>query len=334
MTAAIPGARYAFQVIHPGSPTLRVRYRNGIAVGPHGFPDWIPYARALVQLPPSSPDLGLDEARVLDVLTANAAMAQAGDALWREAPQLATPVGWAWAHLAMTRQISLVPVELHGAYRHLGGVSTGNADRARRGLPGSGGGSPPPPLYHAQLAPEVLDAIEARLGALPAAYRMFLARTDGAAPAHPAVHPRFGFLADQPLFGVARPDRLQDLVYANAWFGDRLTADFLAIGYVQGGLLAVKVRGGDEGSVWYHDDDDFRDRQDYQADDVCSRLLHRCADDVEVFWRALREVPAVLRDLALSSAAGGHAIPSTVEGMGADLPPARRPPAGADGVHR
>ncbi|WP_238005928.1 hypothetical protein KZZ52_41980 [Dactylosporangium sp. AC04546] len=62
----IAGGRYAFQVIHPASPMLRNRYRAGIAVDPHGFPDWVPYARAVVELTPASPDPGVNEARVVD----------------------------------------------------------------------------------------------------------------------------------------------------------------------------------------------------------------------------------------------------------------------------
>jgi hypothetical protein len=62
-TAPIAGARYAFQVIHPGSPMLRVRYVHGVAVDPYGFPDWTPLARALVELPAVDADLGADEVR-------------------------------------------------------------------------------------------------------------------------------------------------------------------------------------------------------------------------------------------------------------------------------
>jgi hypothetical protein len=321
--AAIPGARYAFQVVHPGSPMLRMRYRDGIPVGPLGFPDWTPYARVVLALPPRSPDLGVDEARVFDVLTANEAMARAADPWW---PTASTPAGWAWAHVAMTRQVALVPIELHGAYRHLGGVSTGNADRGRRGLPVPDG-SPVPPSYSERVDADVLDAVGARLGVpLPATYRHFLARTNGARPLRPAVHPGFGFVADQPLFGFARADRLQDLVYANDWLGDRFTADFLAIGYVQGGMLAVRVRGGDEGSIWYWDDDDHRDTDGYTARDVCERLLHRCAGDIDTFWRDLRDPPGWLRDLVDSAVAGGQVRVRSIAGMGAALPAARRPP--------
>jgi len=320
----IPGARHAFRVVHAGSPMLRIRYRRGVAFGPHGFPDWTPYARALVELPPAPSDFGMDEARVLNVLTANETMTRTGDQLW--AAGTGTPVGWTWAHLAGTRRLALVPIELHGAARHLGGVSTGAADRSRRGLPVEDG--PPPPIHFAaRLSPEAVGKVEERLGyALPPAYRDFLVRTNGGRPAWPAVHPRFGFVVDQPFFGVARQDWLQDLVYANAWFRDRLTPEFLAVGYVQGGLIAVRVRGGDEGSVWYWDDDDPRDTDAYGAADVADRLLHRCADGFAAFWRALREVPSSLRAIAERDAAGGHASPVWDERMGADLPAARRAP--------
>lgn len=287
----IPGARYAFQVVHPGSPMLRIRYRRGVAVDPWGFPDWTPYARVVAELPPASPDLGVDEARVVDVLSAN------------EATGAPTPAGWTWAHLGRTRRIALVPVELHGAYRHLGGVSTGKADRRRRGLTGTSGG-PPSILVTERLSSDAVAKLEKRLGyALPPAYRDFLARTNGGRAAHPAVHPGFGFLVDQPFFGLSRQDWMQDLVYANGWFGDRLTADFLAVGYVQGGLIAVRARGGDEGSVWYWDDDDPADRDELTAEDVCARLLHRVADDFTAFWTALRDVPEPLRALAAAGPA-------------------------------
>jgi hypothetical protein len=311
---------------------LRVRYRAGVAVGPHGFPDWLPYARLLVELPPVPPGAGADAARLRDVVTANEVAARTGDPSCVRGDRAATPAGWTWAHVAMSRRIALVPVELHGAYRHLGGVSTGGGDPGRRGVRVDGGAPPridggaPPRIDVAQrLAEEAVAVVEERLGyRLPAAYRDFLARTNGGRPARAALHPRFGFLADQPLFGVARTDWLQDLVYANAWFGDRLTPDWLAVGYVQGGLLAVRVRGGDEGSVWYWDDDDPRDTAGYGAAEVCARLLHRVADDFAGFWRALREVPAALRDAAAEAADSGAARLVPAQGLGAALPAARR----------
>ena len=119
-------------VIHPGAPALRVRYRQGVLVTPQGFPDWPLCARAVVELPPPHPGLTLDEVRVVDVLAANAAMARAatapdGDPLWsptQPGHPTSTPPGWCWAHVGHTRQLALVPVELHGSYRHGGGLRT------------------------------------------------------------------------------------------------------------------------------------------------------------------------------------------------------------------
>lgn len=320
----VPGARYAFQFFHPAPPMLRVRYREGVLIGPHGFPEWVPYARAVVALPNPPAELTVDERRVVDVLAANLAAAAGGDPLWRGPDDHGTPAGWTWAHLAMTRQVALVPVELHGAFRHLGGVSTTPASGSGRGL-ALNEGSPPQIEYTQRLAEEAVTKLEDHLGyPLPTGYRAFLAHTNGGRPALPAVHPRYGFVVDQPFFGLAREDRSQDLGYAAAWFGDRLTPDWLAIGYVQGGLLAIKVRGGDEGSIWYWDDDDPRDTDEYTAADICDRLLHRCADDFASFWGSLRVVPGWLLDTAAGWVATGTAVPVTPDGMGGSLPAARR----------
>jgi A nuclease of the HNH/ENDO VII superfamily with conserved WHH/SMI1 / KNR4 family (SUKH-1) len=308
----IAGARFAFQVVNPGSPMLRIRYRAGIAVDPYGFPDWIPYARVLVDLPAVPPGLGPDEVRVLDGLTANETAARTGDPLWTYEDRATTPAGWTWARLgtlarpgtAPVRRIALVPVELHGAYRHLGGVSTDRIS-GPRGLTDVQGG--PPQLQRAGvLTDDALAKVEQHLGyPLPAGYRRFVARSNGGRPARPSVHPRFGFVVDQPFFGVARADRLQDLLYANAWFGDRLTRDWLAAAYVQGGLIAVKVRGDDRGSIWYWDDDDPRELDQLYPEEICAGLLHRVADDFTAFWLALNDFPLALRALAAAYAGDG-----------------------------
>jgi hypothetical protein len=317
----IAGGQYAFQVAHPASPMLRVRYRFGVPVDPYGFPDWTPYARALIALPPGTPDLGVDEARVVDLLTAEKVARAGDDPVWRDA--VGTPPGWTWAHQARDRHLALVPVELHGSFRHLGGVSTGAADRSRRGLAVTAG-SPPRIIVAERLSEAAVIAAENHLGVrLPPAYRDFLARTNGGGPAEPVVHPRFGFVLDQPLFGF-RGDRAQDLGYANGWFVDRLTADWLAIGYVRGGLLAVKVRGDDTGTVGYLDDDDPRDREEYCPLRVCDLLLHRVAGDFASFWAALRPVPRDLHRLADSAAAGAQ--PARPAGLGALLPASHRRP--------
>jgi hypothetical protein len=310
-----PGARFAMSVIHPGSPTLQVRYRQGVLVTPYGFPDWPLCARAVLEMPPPDPALTLEEQRILDVLAANAAMARVagepdGDPLWPVAAAgtvgggrdgaVSTPAGWCWAHVGTpdaARLLALVPIELHGAYRHAGGVRLLRA--AGRGLPPEAEPLSVGPGPGDAVPDDLLDLLESALGwPLPPVYRRFLAETNGAGPAAPAVLPPFGFVADQPLFGIARSDRHQDLSYVVEWLRDRLTVDFLPIGYVQGGLLAVKVSGDDLDSVWYLDDDDPRDREAYGPEEVRAHLLHRCADSVDDLWARLARPPATLVDLA------------------------------------
>ncbi|MET7747050.1 SMI1/KNR4 family protein [Micromonospora sp. NPDC005367] len=314
----VPGARYAFGVFHPASPMLRIRYRQGVAVDPHGLPDWIPYAREVVELPPLPPGTGVDVARVLAVVTANLVLADPTD------PDARTTVGWTWAHLAGARRVALVPAELHAAFRHLGGISTGDADHGRRGLPVDS--VDPPPIEVAErLSPEVVALVEERLGGtLPAGYRDFLTRTNGGRPGWPGVHPRFGFVVDQPFLGLARADGLQDLNYANTWWADRFPSDWLAIGHVQGGLLLVKIRGDDSGSIWYWDDDDPRARDGDSPAEVGDRLLHRCADGFGSFWHALRAVPTTLWEAAATAVAEGRAVRVDDDRIGTALPAARR----------
>jgi hypothetical protein len=304
-------------VIHFESPTLRVRYRAGLTIGEHGFPDWLPYARVAVRLPLVERGQGVDASRVVDVLTANAVLDGSGDPLWDGLPRLATPAGWTWAHLEMCRTIVLVPIELYLATRHRGGVATGSADPDIRGIDGCAG-DPPPMIFHERLGDEPLALIEEHLGVLPEAYRRFVGATNGAAPAWPAVHPGFGFIIDQPLFGFARSDRMQDLGFTYAGFRDRLTAEFLPIGLVHGGLLAIRTSGGDAGSIWYYDSDDCRADAD--------PLLYRCAGDFDTFWNDLRPVPAAIRSKAYA-AADGTAWPVVLPRMGTSLPANARGPA-------
>jgi hypothetical protein len=316
----IAGARYAFQLAHPASPMLRVRYRRGVPVDPWGFPEWRPYARHLVALPPAIADLTVEEARVVDVRTAELVASASDDPLWEGA--VGTPPGWTWAHLAQVRQLALVPAELHTSFRHLGGVSVGARHRSGHGL-AAAAGSPPRILVAERLSDAATDKADELFGVrLPDAYRSFLGRTNGGAPGEPAVHPGFGFVLDQPLFGF-RDDRTRDLGYVNAFFGDRLTADWLAIGLVQGGLLTLRIRGGaDEGVIGYLDDDDPRDRDNFTAEDVCERLMHRVAPDFTAFWTALRPVPVELAELAVAAAAGAALV--TTDDRGTMLPASHR----------
>src|SRR5947209_5827950 len=141
--------------------------------------------------------------------------------------------------------------------------------RYPRGVPVDPAGYPVWTLAaRARRVPEeaLLDLERRRLGfPLPPGYRAFLTRTNGAAPDRPGVLRGYGFVADQRFFGLGRSDEAEDLVGANRYLADRCTADRLAIGYVQGGMILVKVAGADADSVWYWDDDDPRARQDHDA---------------------------------------------------------------------
>jgi hypothetical protein len=319
----------AAQIRQFDSPVLRVRYRGGVVIGPAGLPEWDLLARAVVELPEPEAGLTVDEIRVLDVLTANRVMLNAGDPLWGRASDdgALTPPGWVWAHRFATRQVALLPAEVYGAFRHVGGVATLTVPTAGYGIDVDDA-KPVPTDFREELTEELMDKVENHLGnRLSSAYRAFLQRTNGATPTKPGIHPGFGFVVDQPFFGLARGDRHQDLVYANQWFGDRLTSDFLAIGYVQGGGLAVKVGGADAGSVWYWDDDDHRDDDSYDADHLCAHLLYRCADGFDAFLRSLSVPPRRLLRLVDGRVTGGGSRSVRVPDMGASLPRALRPPA-------
>jgi len=257
-----------------------------------GIPQWDLLASATVDLPAPEPGLTVDEVRIVDVLTANEV---AGGPSGQYAPL--TPPGWVWAHLFGTRRVVLVPAVAHGAFRHVGGVSTLPVDRSRRGVRVDDP-LPVPFDVPAPLADEVWNAVVARLGhPLPDSLRRVLSARAGAAPTTPGVHPDHGFLVDQPFFGVGTADRHQDLLYARHWFVDRLTADYLPIGYVQGGILALRLTGSDAGSVWFADTDDPRDDDRYDAAAYCAELLVRVAADLDTFLAELSAVPVGLLEV-------------------------------------
>jgi hypothetical protein len=242
-----------------------------VAVDPAGYPVWAPHARAMVALPAPQAGLTIDELRVLDVLTGNELMIEAGDPLWDfTADDYAplTPAGWVWAHLAGGRRLALVPADLHGARRRRGGLAGVRVDRSRRGI-------------------AIDDWTQVTLNQA------------GTAPRTPGLHPHFGFVVDQPFFGPDQPA---------GRFADRLTGDFEPVGFVQGGLLARRRTGPDQGSIWYWDDDDPRDNGTVDPAEVCARLLHRCAEHLDAFWDSLAVVPERLLDLVDRDTADGRAV--------------------------
>jgi hypothetical protein len=138
--------------------------------------------------------------------------------------------------------------------------------------------------------------------------------------------PGFGFVADQRFFGLSRDDEAQDLIVANQYTGDRFTEEFLGIGWVQGGTIAVKVRGEDPDSIWYFDDDDDRADARDDAATVSARLLHRCADSIEQFWNRLDRPARALLEVAADLAGSGRAAQVRPDGLGESLPPSHRAP--------
>lgn len=322
----LPGSGWAARIRPFDSPVLRVRYRGGVVHDLAGLPVWEPLARAAVRLPDPEPGLGVDEVRVLDVLTANETMLTSGDPLWSGTAEdyaPLTPAGWVWAHRFAAREVLLVPAAAHGAFRHVGGVATLTTGQPHRGVPVEHA-VPVPFDVPAPLGGGVLDAVERRIGhPLPPAYRELLGAGNGAVPTAPGIAPGHGFVVDQPLFAVGHPDRHQDLLYARHWFGDRFTDEHLPIGYVQGGVLALRLTGPDAGSVWFADADDPRDDDRYDARAYCATVLSRCADDFATFRNTLTVVPRRLLDLVAARVATGAAHRVDPPGLGASLPGGR-----------
>ena len=158
--------------------------------------------------------------------------------------------------------------------------------------------------------------VEEELGyRLPGSYRTFLKAAGGCAPKGVALDPELGLLIDQPFFTVRDDAAVNDLVYVNKCLRDHLTKDYLAIGYIQGGILAVKVKGEGAGSVWFCAYDDARDgdRWDGPADRVAELLLP-CGDSLDAFLLRLAGNPPELETVANLMVDGGFASAVAVEG--------------------
>jgi A nuclease of the HNH/ENDO VII superfamily with conserved WHH/SMI1 / KNR4 family (SUKH-1) len=324
----IPNGQFAGRIIEFSDPELDRKFPHGIYLTMHGYPEFAVYARHTVQIADPPSGLSVDEIRVTDVIAANLLAADSGDPLWEPRGNTATPQGWAWAHAAESRLLHCVPIELHGAFRHHGGMATLKADRNRSGLFTEGMLEPVAFERSGSVPEEAMKQLEQHLGfGLPASYRRFLAGTDGGRPISPAVNLASGFIADQWLFGLRREDPHQDLVYANQALYDRFTEEFLGIGYVQGGMLALKIRGAEAGSVWLFDDDDPRDSESRDATSVCAELLKRVGNDFDDFARHLVALPQQIVDIARSAVDSGHAKSITdIEHLGAALPEALKAP--------
>ncbi|MEW2547750.1 SMI1/KNR4 family protein [Streptomyces sp. NPDC047002] len=316
--AAPPNAAYAGQVVRFPDPVRAARHPAGVRVDGEGYPDFGPYARAAAEVAEPPEGFGVDELRLTDYVSANAALSAAGHELWDTVDAVATPHGWTWHHEARTRRLLLVPVEVKALLRHHGGLATAPVDHGKRGtrplqetrpvhvrLPKSG------PAVSEQLVASAEEELGYRL---PGAYRAFLKAAGGCAPVGTALDAELGLLVDQPFFTVRDEAAVNDLVYVNKCLRDHLTKDYLGVAFVQGGLLAVKVRGERAGSVWFCAHDDARDRDGWPVQERVEQLLVPCGEDFDAFLLRLAGNPPELGTVANLMVDGGFARAVPVEG--------------------
>ncbi|MFE4519313.1 SMI1/KNR4 family protein [Kitasatospora sp. NPDC056783] len=319
--AAAPNAAYAGQVVQFPDPVRAERHPAGVRVDEYGYPDFGPYAAAVAEVADPPAGFGVDELRLTDYVSANAALHTQGHPLWADlTTAVATPAGWTWHHAVGRaapgwRRMELVPVEVKALLRHHGGLATSSADHTRRGTRPLQERRP----VHFSLAedgdapsglPEdLVQRAEQRLGyRLPDAYRTFLKLGGGHAPVGVGLDTELGLLLDQPFLTLTEEYGTADLVYANKCLRDHLTKDYLGIAYAQGGLVALKVRGERTGSVWFHLYDDARDTGAPEAPESrCARLLLPCGEDFDAFLLRLAGSPPELESVAELMVDGGFA---------------------------
>ncbi|WP_078849375.1 SMI1/KNR4 family protein [Streptomyces sp. NRRL F-5126] len=316
--AAPPNAAYAGQLVRFPDPVRAARYPAGVRVDGGGYPRFAPYARAVAEIAEPPAGFGVDELRLTDYVSANAASSAAGHELWDTIPAVATPHGWTWHHEAGSRRLLLVPVEVKALLRHHGGLATAPVDLAKRGTRPLQETRPAHfglPKGGLPVGEELVAGAEEELGyRLPGAYRSFLKAAGGCAPVGVALDAELGLLVDQPFFSVRDEAAVNDLVYVNKCLRDHLTKDFLGVAFVQGGILAVKVRGDRLGSVWFCPYDDARDRDGMDVQERMERLLLPCGDDFDAFLERLAGSPPELETVANLMVDGGFARAVPVEG--------------------
>ncbi|SHL98267.1 SMI1/KNR4 family protein [Actinacidiphila paucisporea] len=316
---APPNAAYAGQVVHFPDPLRAGRHPQGVWIDDEGHPDFSPYARAAAEIAEPPEGFGIDELRLTDYVSANAALHAAGHELWGNLPPVATPHGWTWHHVAGGRRLELVPAEVKALLRHHGGLAESVADPAKRGTRPLQETRPVHfalPKDPVAVSEAQVRDVEEELGyRLPGSYRAFLKAAGGCAPRGVALDPELGLLIDQPFFTVRDTAAANDLVYVNKCLRDHLTKDYLAIGYVQGGLLAVRVKGAGAGSVWFCAYDDARDGDHWDSPaDRVAELLLPCGDSIDAFLLRLAGNPPELETVANLMVDGGFATAAAVEG--------------------
>ncbi|MFI0774731.1 SMI1/KNR4 family protein [Streptomyces sp. NPDC021212] len=316
--AAPPNTAYAGQVVHFPDPVRAARHPMGVRVDENGFPDFSPYARAVAEIAEPPEGFGVDELRLTDFVSANAALHASGHELWSETSQVATPHGWTWHHAPGSRRMELIPVEVKALLRHHGGLATAPVDQDKRGTRPLQDTRPIHfglPVRGLSVTEEQVLGVEEDLGyRLPESYRAFLKAAGGCAPVGAALDPELGLLVDQPFFTVRDVAAVNDLVYVNKCLRDHFTKDYLGVGFVQGGVIAVKVKGDAIGSVWFCAYDDARDRDGWTVKERVERLLLPCGEDFDAFLLRLAGNPPELETVANLMVDGGFAYAVPVEG--------------------
>jgi hypothetical protein len=305
--------------VHFPDPVRAARHPQGVWVDADGHPDFSPYARAAAEIAEPPEGFGIDELRLTDYVSANAAMHAAGHELWASLSPVGTPHGWTWHHVYGTRRLELIPVEVKALLRHHGGLADSVADHDKRGTRPLQETRPVHfglPVDPVSVTEQQVRDVEEELGyRLPGAYRTFLKAAGGCAPNGVALDPDLGLLLDQPFFTVRDEAAVNDLVYVNKCLRDHLTKDYLAIGYVQGGVLAVKVKGERTGSVWFCAYDDARDGERWESPaERVAELLLSCGDTLDEFLLRLAGNPPELETVANLMVDGGFATAVPVEG--------------------
>ncbi|MEU2683533.1 SMI1/KNR4 family protein [Streptomyces hygroscopicus] len=316
--AAPPNTAYAGQVVHFPDPVRAARHPKGVRMDENGFPDFSPYARAAAEIAEPPEGFGVDELRLTDYVSANAALHATGHELWNGSSSVATPHGWTWHHVAGTRRMELIPVEVKALLRHHGGLATALVDQEKRGTRPLQETRPIHiglPVRGISVTEEQVLGVEEDLGyRLPESYRSFLKAAGGCAPVGAALDPELGLLIDQPFFTVRDEAAVNDLVYINKCLRDHFTKDYLGVGFVQGGVIAVKVKGDAIGSVWFCAYDDARDRDGWTVQERVERLMLPCGDDFDAFLLRLAGNPPELETVANLMVDGGFAYAVPVEG--------------------
>lgn len=213
-----------------------------------------------------------------------------------------------------------MPVEVKALLRHHGGLAMAAVDQDKRGTRPLQDTRPTHfglPRGAVAVGEQLVLGAEEDLGyRLPAAYRSFLKAAGGCAPVGTALDAELGLLVDQPFFTVRDEAAVNDLVYVNKCLRDHLTKDYLGVGFVQGGIVAVKVKGGGVGTVWFCAYDDARDRDAWPPPERVERLLLPCGDDFDAFLERLAGNPPELETVANLMVDGGfaQAVPVSAEG--------------------